>query len=97
MKVVVQNYRIYVKLFIVSGQMRVLGAMHQPILATWGAVQVNDYLQAVIARPNGRVLQIGKLAIYVGLALSRLERPIPDGNTDEIEADISAHEERESR
>ena len=69
---------------------------NQPILTTWGAVEVNDDLETMVARPPDRFLQVRQLAGYVGLARSNLERPVPDGNTDEVEADIGADDEREA-
>ena len=58
---------------------------YRPVLATWGAMQVYDNLQAVVARPGDCFLQVGQLARNVGLAWPDLERPVPNGNADVVE------------
>lgn len=60
--------------------------LHPPVLASWRAVQVDDNLQAMVARPRNGLLEVGQLAGDVGLSRTRLKGPVADGYTDMVQS-----------
>ena len=57
-----------------------------PVLAAGGAMEVDDNLQSVVARPGDSLLEIGQLTGAVRLAGANFERPISDWDTDVVQS-----------
>ena len=55
-----------------------------PILTARSAVEVDDNLQAMVARPCDGLLEVGELAGAVRLAGACFERPVPDRDADVV-------------
>ena len=50
-------------------------------------MKVNDDFEAVVTRPTDSLLEVGKLALDVGLPRANLECPVANWNADVVESE----------
>ena len=58
-----------------------------PVLTARRAVQVDDHFQAMVTRPSNGLLEVGELALDVGLPGANLECPVANWNADVVESE----------